>query len=340
MKVIGIAGTAKNTGKTTAIAALINSITGVSGLCVTSIGYDGEAVDNVTGLPKPRLHLPEGALVVTADSCLPAGSAVITKLEITGLSTPLGRLVIGRVQRPGLVVLAGPNSEKALRTVIGFLKKYNVCLLLVDGALGRLAPMSAAAGLVIATGASRSTDTDKLLAEVKAFEFLLSLPVLPVQEPVLTVPSLLVDDNTGVFLPALAGANTVDFTGVVDIKPFLKITEALECRSALPLLLFRDPVRLLLCGDPEKMALKLRAYNQKGGLAGVRSPLKLLAVTVNPFYPRCDKAGKHYAAAIDREKLYETFSEGLGVPVVDVVRQGGERLAKILCIQPEQTDVN
>ncbi|MBS4023003.1 MAG: hypothetical protein KGZ79_11405 [Dethiobacter sp.] len=332
MRILGVAGTAKNTGKTTTTISLINSIPDPAMLGITSIGYDGEAIDNVTGLPKPRLHIPEGALVVTAENCLPAGSASLQKLEMTDISTPLGRLVIGRVLRGGLVVLAGPNSENALRDIISRLKKYNLKLLLVDGALGRLAPMSAADGLIIATGASRNTCPTQLLQEALAIEYLLSLPVLPAVEPVFSLPSLLVESDTGLW-PGAGGFiyKTVEFSGVVDIKPFLPIAESLELFSPLPGLVFHDPVKLLLCGDLEKMAAKLLHYNKKGGRVGVHSPLPLLAVTVNPFYPHYNKVNGHYGSAmLHADNLWQAFNSGLTVPVVDIVRQGGEKLAGII----------
>ena len=132
MQVLGIAGTAKNTGKTTTTVAIINQWPRHQHLAVTSIGYDGESKDNVTGLPKPRLNVPAGALVVTAEGCLEAGSARLETIEKTDLTTPLGRLVICRVRSSGLVVLAGPNSQSALRFVIDRLREQEIELPLVD----------------------------------------------------------------------------------------------------------------------------------------------------------------------------------------------------------------
>ena len=331
MKIIGIAGTAKNTGKTTTTVSLINNIPDPSLLCVTSIGYDGEAIDNVTGLPKPRLHLPAGSLVVTAENCLPAGSAFVEKLETLEIYTALGKLVIGRVQRTGLVVLAGPNSEHSLRTVISYLNRYGLNLLLVDGALNRLAPMSAAHGLIIATGASRNTNIRQLENEVQAFEFLLSLPVLAAEEPVLSVPSLLLESNIGDLFRDCKNYSSVGFTGLADIKPFSRVVEMLRHCSPLPSLLFHDPVKLMLCGDPVKMSLLLREYSEKGGKVGVRFPLPLLAVTVNPFYPLYNQAnGEYTCAMLDPVSLCRAFASVLKAPVIDVVRQGGELLAGII----------
>ncbi|MBA7549071.1 hypothetical protein ES705_41544 [subsurface metagenome] len=55
-KVLGILGTAKNTGKTTTTSTLLKIANNRNlSVGITSIGYDGEDVDNITGLPKPRI---------------------------------------------------------------------------------------------------------------------------------------------------------------------------------------------------------------------------------------------------------------------------------------------
>ena len=60
-RIVGIAGTAKNTGKTTALNALLRAAHEHGTLVgVTSIGYDGESIDTVTGLPKPSIFLEAG----------------------------------------------------------------------------------------------------------------------------------------------------------------------------------------------------------------------------------------------------------------------------------------
>ena len=63
MRVIGIAGTAKNTGKTTTLVASIKFFAENQKMFITGIGYDGEDFDNLTGLPKPRVFVPEGRLL-------------------------------------------------------------------------------------------------------------------------------------------------------------------------------------------------------------------------------------------------------------------------------------
>ena len=85
MRLIGISGTAKNTGKTTTTIELLNqSCASGARVALTSIGYDGENRDNVTGLPKPRFHLQAGIPFATAADCLRACTAEYEIVHRTG----------------------------------------------------------------------------------------------------------------------------------------------------------------------------------------------------------------------------------------------------------------
>src|SRR5437870_4324964 len=103
-RVLGIVGTAKNTGKTTTLAALIaHGGEGGLRLAITGIGYDGEEIDNVTMLPKPRLLFREQAIIATSEHCLRATRAGYRMRRRTGISTALGEVIIAEITRSGLV---------------------------------------------------------------------------------------------------------------------------------------------------------------------------------------------------------------------------------------------
>ena len=70
-KAIGILGTAKNTGKTTTFNFLLewSNLESIK-VGLTSIGYDGEDIDNITGLPKPRIFVQKDNTIATAEQCL------------------------------------------------------------------------------------------------------------------------------------------------------------------------------------------------------------------------------------------------------------------------------
>ncbi|HHY13453.1 MAG TPA: hypothetical protein GX526_02250, partial [Thermoanaerobacterales bacterium] len=165
-KIVGIAGTAKNTGKTSVVSNLLikgkeNNIK----IGLTSIGYDGESTDNITGLPKPRLIVSNGTIVAIAEKCLTNTTAELKIIKKTNFVTPLGRVVIGIIKKEGLVVLAGPNKTRDLKAVISQMKELGSELIIVDGALNRLAPMSVVENIVLATGAAKNRDLNQLAIE-------------------------------------------------------------------------------------------------------------------------------------------------------------------------------
>jgi dethiobiotin synthetase len=162
--IIGIAGTAKNTGKTTASIAILQELfkTNIS-IGLTSIGYDGEDIDNITGLPKPSLFLKKGTTVATSEKCISGCTAQLDIIKTTNISTPLGKIIIAQVVKEGLVVIAGPNKSIELRCVLGLIRQMNCKLIIVDGALNRLAPMIETNGIILATGAARNTDIDVIV---------------------------------------------------------------------------------------------------------------------------------------------------------------------------------
>ena len=70
-----VPGLAKNAGKTTVINHLLARLPGRVGLA--SLGLDGETRDQLTGLRKPRILPPRGALVATAEGLLEPGTRYV-----------------------------------------------------------------------------------------------------------------------------------------------------------------------------------------------------------------------------------------------------------------------
>ena len=330
--VIGIAGTAKNTGKTTALSALLSEIRKEPGptMALTSIGYDGEHFDNVTGLPKPRISVERDEILAVAERCLYSGGALLEVLQKTDISTPLGKIVIGRVTRPGKIVLAGPNNRRDLARVIARFTELGVGLTIVDGALSRIAPLVVAQALLLCTGAARHTDLDLLAAETKLVVEILKTPVLEEQGPVARLTSVLNQAGFDQFLEAARNAETIGLEGIFGelyFPKFLKEAGTLTARR----LIFADSIKLLLSGEAGATRRLLDGLAAQGIQVGVSTGLNLAAVTVNPYYPKYRYDLKEYEATyVDQDELLARLSAVLPVPVFDVVRQGGRGLYEAL----------
>jgi len=100
---VAVVGLAKNAGKTTVVNHLLGTAGGRHGLA--SLGLDGEARDQLTGLPKPRIAPPMGTLVATTDELVGPGLTVRARL---GFRTAVGEVVIAEADGSGPVIVSGP----------------------------------------------------------------------------------------------------------------------------------------------------------------------------------------------------------------------------------------
>lgn len=330
--VIGIAGTAKNTGKTTALSALLSEVRKEPGrqTALTSIGYDGEDFDNITGLPKPRISVARGEILAAAERCLCSGDASLEVIQKTGLRNPLGRIIISRVTRPGKAVLAGPNNRRDLDEIIGRFSELGAGLTIIDGALNRIAPLASAKSLLLCTGAARNTDPDLLAAETRLTLEILQTPVLVSTGPVANLTSVLNQAGFERFTESARRAETICLEGIFSEALYPELLKRAEILSGKRLI-FADSIKLLLSGQAGATRSLIDGLKSHGVRVGVSAGLNPAAVTVNPYYPKYRYDRKDYEAAyVDRDKLLARLSAELTVPVFDVVRQGGRGIYEAL----------
>jgi hypothetical protein len=335
MHIIGIVGTAKNTGKTTTLAALI----GEAGrrherIGVTGIGYDGEEIDTITGLPKPRLMLQPGTIVATSERCLLNTSARYAVIKTTSARTALGAVVLVEILEAGLMVLAGPNTKLMLRLLIDDMETLGLTTLLVDGSLNRIAAMSVVEVIVFTTGASRSTEISLLAEEARAICGLFKGSAaarssvndcITVQDAaggtVGTLPMRSLFDAVDaerVALSVTGVSSRIFIPNIVSIAALEHLVRRLHADEPLAhTLIVADPTIVLLAGDPIATFRLLRASSAHGVSVGFGHSIRVAAMTVNPFYPlQDDNAFK--AAYIDKETLQDAVSGAVDVPVFNI----------------------
>lgn len=343
--ILGIAGTAKNTGKTTTTNAILACLRkrGIA-VFLTSIGYDGENLDNVTGLPKPKIPVEAGDIVATAARCLTAGTAKFERICETDISTPLGRLQLVRITTPGLVVTAGPNKSSEARRLISLFRTIGPGFILLDGALNRLAPMVETNGLVLATGAALTTDIPLLANDTGKIEQLFRLPCL--------APGLADENPQTIVLYDASGDRTAQWPvaslfaaeaksiaerlppggklvvpGIIGETALQLLADCWRTRGHTGQLIFSDPIKLLVSGKAGYFCGLFEQLAAVGIYTGVLKRIPLLAVTVNPFYPQYRLENDTYQPAyVDFHRLHVALRSELSTPVYNVVRQGAERI--------------
>lgn len=321
MRTLGFAGTAKNTGKTTtALRVLAESRRAGLLPALTSIGYDGENVDTITGLPKPRYWLEPGALVATAAGCLKTG-APCEVLATTAIDTILGRVVIARVSRPGFVLLAGPNRRGDLETVLDAFTRLGADLALLDGALNRLTPLAAAGGLILSSGAAFDERIEVVAQHAAALAGMFRLPVAPPGEDTLPGGSLLSGQALRQLLNALpAQPGRIQLGGACDPRLALELLRAEPARLMGVQWVFGSPLKLIAAGDPRTWQTVFAQITALGGSAAYLETTPLCCLTVNPFFPRYDaRSGSYQADEVDKIALLAAVRAAVpGAPVVDI----------------------
>jgi len=336
---IGFAGTAKNTGKTTAALAVLEQAQRAGlRLGLTSIGYDGEEIDHITGLPKPRYFAPAGTLVTTARDVLTSGSAVLQPIETLDTSTLFGPVILAEVAQPGSLVLVGPNHKAGLHSALQRLNAQGVDLVLVDGALNRLAPMAICDGLVLSTGAAYDQRIPVIADHAHAMNRLFHLPVLapagnlPEDAFILTNSNGKTSSIRGSSLLTEAAARELcqqiskpvsglEIPGVSAPDAVLHLIECAISQLAGAQLVFGSALHLASSKDARTW---LKVFNRAQSLRikiYVRETIPLRCITLNPLYPEfTTRSGQYQYAQVDAEKLREAVSGRIiDIPVVNML---------------------
>ncbi len=329
--IIGIAGTAKNTGKTTTLNALLKESSGCGATVgITGIGYDGEDIDNITGLPKPRVIAHEGMIVSTSRHCVPASGWTI--IEQTPYTSALGEIVIARCNKQSTVVVAGPKKRSDLLNVTRRMSEAGCDTIFVDGALNRIAPMSIVDRIIFTTGAARTTDIPLLVNETAAIERIFRFPEhsLPQRDAGSTAMIHSPEDVDAAIHNGLHHG-LLSIPGLISRSALSSLCKTIsqEKKQSVESILFDDPVMLLLVDTPERTIDQVdRLLAMKINILFGRS-IALSAVTINPFYPEYN--GMTYSTNyVDRLTLHTEMKKFLTAPVFDVVQNGADELWNIV----------
>jgi hypothetical protein len=335
-KRLALVGLAKNTGKTEALAALLRDLEAQGRpVGVTSVGRDGEERDVIDSrIEKPRVRLPAGSLVATTDGLLRASAIPYELLEDTGVRTPLGRVLIARLDGPGAIEVAGPSAAAEVRAVSDAMLTHGAEQVLIDGAIDRRAASSpdVADGLIVSTGAVLDHDIDEVVLQTRDAVELVRLPSVDdeaeagprLRELAQAGESVLVgEDLEPSPLPPrfLLTADSEQVAQLLDENPsarWLIVAGALPERFLRGLL---HPVRrrkrelAVVVGDPTKVFLWKRGpewYRRQGVDIRVLRTIALKALTVNPVAPQSHS----FDSARLRALLVGQISD---VPIFDVL---------------------
>ncbi|MBO5809274.1 MAG: hypothetical protein J6R32_00425 [Bacteroidales bacterium] len=321
-KSCSIVGLEKNTGKTECFNYVLQRLPlDKKRIAVSSIGIDGETTDQVTKTAKPEIFLREGIYFGTSEKHYLMKRLSAELLEISNENTSLGNIIIGKALTPGKILLSGPSSTVGLRRWMDEMKKYDIDLTIIDGALSRmsLASPTVSESMILATGAAYSANINTLVQKTAFVVQMINL-------------DLTSEDNRETFNDIKNGVWAIDEDDVIhDLKVASSLsininTEGLKkCKTLFVSGALTDNfinhIRQnkifneteIVVRDFTKIFLTPMTYNSfvngKRKIT-VLQKSKLIAVCVNPTSPN--------GIVLDSEKLCNTLSEAIKLPVYDL----------------------
>lgn len=313
---LAIMGMGKNTGKTSFLNLLIEEAQlQAKGrvLALTSIGRDGEESDLLSKGDKPRIYVPEGTLVATAEGLLSRCDVTKEIMESTNVFSALGRIIIFRALSDGFVEIAGPSRSADLQRIEQSVRKIDGnCFFIVDGALSRMSFSTQTEGSVLCTGVSVSQSMDRIYEKTMNAVNSLTLKkteyILPEEEGRAFVKNGDWEKVQGELALSLGK----------EIRKFLsEETEAIYIRGAVTDQLltellasknFRD--RDLIISDGTKLLVSpdmMRKLEIRMIRVQVVEEIRVLKIIVNPFDPS--------GFEVNIKNLMERLQEGTRIPM-------------------------
>ena len=321
---LSIVGLEKNTGKTECLKYVLDRLpVDTMRIAVTSIGIDGESVDQVTRTQKPEIVLREGMYFGTSETHYRQRRLMSELIDVSDESTSLGRVVTAKAITGGKILLSGPSSGGSLRRWMQEMQRFDIDLIIIDGALSRLSSASPAVSqsMILATGAAYSANINTLVNKTAHVVDLINLELTDESNIRLLTPlekGLWFIDKEGELHSldtATSLSQDIRFQGMEDCKT-LYVAGALvdgfleKVRKNKDLkrveLVVRDFTKIFV--TPQQFRLFIKA----GGRISVLQKSKLIAVTVNPTSPS--------GYVLDSDILCGKLNEAIKLPVYDLLK--------------------
>ena len=320
---VSIVGMAKNTGKTTCLNYVLSKLKDENySVAVTSIGVDGEERDILYNTLKPRITLHSGNIFVTSEKHFNEKKLEAKIIHISNQQTALGRIIIAEAKSTGQVILSGPSNSALMMEYIEKLKKLNVALILVDGALNRmsLASPSVTDAMVLCTGAACSINLNELLKKIKYQCELINIKKIDT-----TTLNKITNIKTGVWAVdenKITKLSDSLFSTNINLD-FLQSHKNIYITGALTDNFVKEIIRkkntndfTIIVRDFSCIFLTLQNYYKfirRGAKIKVKQNANLISVCSNPTSPQGYNYGAH--------ELLTALQNGLNIPVYDIFRE-------------------
>ena len=300
--VLGLVGTAKNSGKTTVLNWILEQLSNQNRCAgLVSIGFDGETRDFWLGVAKPAVHVSKGTWIASAERSLSTGTAPITIHKRTGIKTPLGEVVIAKATAAGTTVLAGMRHRRDVINVCKQLQQAGADITIVDGAYHRraLAHPALTDSIIVATGAVLAGTPNRVASDTANAIAQLSLEAVASPEEkrllaqAIAEKSPMRQNRDETIQPLDCGALQLDASNgkerLGDAK-YLAVPGVASDALVDALCACESPPTLLL-PNATHLVLKNKTWTRLKSLGGrvlVGQTIRIRAITVNPCGIRHD----------------------------------------------------
>lgn len=321
---IATIGLEKNVGKTETMNYILKRLKdeGIS-VGITSIGIDGESLDQVTETAKPEVTVYEGMYFATSEKHFKEKNFLSEIYDVSSATTALGKVVIGKVLEEGKILLSGPSNGSWIKELIEKFYKMGVSLTVVDGALSRLSVGSPiiTEGIILSTGAALSLTVDEIIKKTGHIIRILNLPKVEEKKK-----DILVNFESGIYKGDLNGKNYKRLP-IDSLLSFHKLEENI----------FKDGCSLFITGAltekflnnlnkqnlKEKIELivtdftkifaseeSVKRFLKKGNEIKVLYKTNLIAITINPVSPT--------GVVLNSKEIIEGIKKFTDLPVVNL----------------------
>ena len=322
---ISIIGMEKNVGKTTTLNKIIKQVWGKFIIGLTSIGRDGESIDEAYNTPKPRIYVRAGTIIATARNCL--SNCDITKeiMYNTEISTPMGDVIIIRALSDGYVELAGPSQTKTLVKTCKKFRSLGSTVVFVDGAISRksFASPSITDATIIATGASVSENIHKVvdltahtvrLLSWEAEDDLKIISLSKIINKIGLITKDLIVENLNLLTAMDSSQEIIEkldknikylvIKGVLSDKILEDIMKGTDLYKEITILV-EDGTKLFLSHQT------LYKFQKAGGILKVINPINIIFMTANPVSP--------FGYSFENEEFLKLLRKKIDIPIENII---------------------